>query len=416
MSIWGERARSLFGGGPKYVPLPRAVVSAALQETAQHPGSFGGQIPQLRRALAAHQQAWSVFHERQIAWMLRHSDFVGGLLSDPDARASWIVWGDRIEKAVSDLTEVEKEKCSTMGRTARRAWCTLVDDWIAGNQTRVETIQRSYGAWQNVLTMRPITALDWWRDTQEASHPVILSMAALQKKMNLLYNITHPLDLRVREIMLEIQRVSEGIHRVTPWIQLIVRGLLEGELWTACLEHVRQREFRVRELMASTGIQELFNAHERGLNASLRIVGADTPAAKLVNEWFTEMMGYAWWIGDDMPSIVRRCVGQETGDCMRIGPSEIAALTAQMDRAAAIVTDSVRRIFIGMWNALPALSVLFVVELIMLLCGVRVIAQPQPPPLLLPPVPPQGPILFHLENTTPKRKKRPTRQLFLTHE
>jgi hypothetical protein len=404
MTVWGERARSLFGS-PAHTQLPRAVVSAALQETARHPGSFGGQVPQLRRAIAAHQQSWATLHEREIAWMLRFSDFVGGLIADPTAREEWVSWGSQLEDAVANHTAAVGLRCAKMKAATWPTYCASVEQWIQGNETVVAYYQDGYSAWQQVLTMRRVSALDWWRATQGRTSQVLLHLALFQKKMDMLYNISVAQDQRLRNLIIEINRFGDTIPGVNQWIRQVVVWLLEGELWAACLEHVRQRENRVRDLMVTTGIQELFQAHDRALNASLRLVTTEEEQKK-VTAWFGEMAGYAWWMGDDMSTTVRRCIGQDTGDCGRIGPTEIAAMTEQMGRAAAIASDTVRRIFIGMWNALPAVGVLFIIELMtMIFSGIRI--QPQPVMLPPPPTPPAlAPVVFQLES-----KRRPKRRI-----
>ena len=42
-----------------------------------------------------------------------------------------------------------------------------------------------------------------------------------------------------------------------------------------------------------------------------------------------------------------------------------------MDEQSRIVADWTRRLFIGMWNALPAVGLLFVVETVVLVLGMR---------------------------------------------
>jgi hypothetical protein len=114
--------------------------------------------------------------------------------------------------------------------------------------------------------------------------------------------------------------------------------------------------------MMAAGIQDMLNAHERIFNASLRV----TKETKTVQEWFGEMASYAWWLGDDIPNIVRRCISQETGDCKRIGPTEIATLSAQMLEQRRIINDWTRRVFIGMWNGMPVVFLLFLLEIVVL--------------------------------------------------
>jgi hypothetical protein len=117
--------------------------------------------------------------------------------------------------------------------------------------------------------------------------------------------------------------------------------------------------------MITAGVNELTLVNERVLNASLLTVSGATERATVQN-WFAEMSSYAWWLPDDIVSLVRRCIAQEAGDCTRIGPTEITAISVQIGEQSKIVEDWVRRIFIGMWNAMPALAVLLAVELIVI--------------------------------------------------
>jgi len=130
------------------------------------------------------------------------------------------------------------------------------------------------------------------------------------------------------------------------------------------------RESRVRRLMISAGVQELFTVHERIMNASL-VITSNAAEVRLIQDWFGEMSGYAWWLPEDIPTLVRRCIGQEAGDCSRIGPTEIVALSSQIAERSRIVEDWIRRIFIGMWNGLPAIGLLFAVELVILCMSMR---------------------------------------------
>jgi hypothetical protein len=138
-------------------------------------------------------------------------------------------------------------------------------------------------------------------------------------------------------------------------------------------------------MMVRAGVQELWTAHERALNASVKgLSAADT---KVVQDWFGEMMGYAWWLGDDLLPLVRRCLGQQHGDCIRVGPTEITALSAQLIERSKIVEDWVRRVFIGMWNGLPAVALVFLVEMVLVCMPKRLplVSYPYPQEPVQPP-------------------------------
>jgi len=214
---------------------------------------------------------------------------------------------------------------------------------------------------------------------------------------NRLYDVLTPSDVRI-PLIRDSHRVFVFAVSNSSWTRRLVDSLLEGELWTSCLEHVRDREGRVRDLMIGAGVQELFQTHERIMNASLRAAG---PAGEqLVYDWFGEMATYAWWMSEDMPAIVRRCMGQEGGDCVRIGFSEITAMRDRADERARIVDDWSRRVLIGMWNALPALSLLILLEVLVLCLDRRLPIQQLPP----------QEIVLKLDRPKPVRRSR-TRRL-----
>jgi hypothetical protein len=155
------------------------------------------------------------------------------------------------------------------------------------------------------------------------------------------------------------------------------------------MDHVMAREGRVRELMTATGINDLLKTHDLILNASLRTV-TQTEERRMIQDWFAEAANYAWWLGEDIPGIVRRCLAQTAGDCTRIGPTEIVTLTAQQDTRMRIVEDWSRRILIGLWNGLPAIGLILVLEVVLLCVDRRM---PLPPPHHLLPQKPQVMIL-----------------------
>ena len=224
-----------------------------------------------------------------------------------------------------------------------------------------------------------------------------------------LHDVTEPSDGRLAFLVGQTHNIAWNltVGYGNHWLRRLLESLLITDVWTGCLDHVLQRESRVRRLMVAAGVQELFTVHERILNASL-VVTTNAMETRLLQDWFGEMASYAWWLPEEVPSLVRRCVGQEAGDCIRIGPTEIVALSSQIAERSRIVEDWVRCVFIGMWNSLPAICLLFVVEIIMVCLSMRLPAVYLPQQLpQLPQLPqPQQPLL---ENEP--RRPRPRRQI-----
>jgi hypothetical protein len=389
MTAWGERlgegARSLFWRDPKFVALPRALVVAALRETARHPGLHS--LPPLRAALAEHEAAAAVFREAEVAWQLAHGDLIGGVLTE--GRGVWASARSDREAAEAKVAAAEKGIC----RIPRMdpAGCAAAAASVAAAQAALAVTEERHYAWERVLRMTSFgddagpDTLGW--RTAIGIGEVTEVILDLREALETLHDVRSPTDRRVRELLRMADSVSVGEaenETGSRWISRLTTSLLRGEIWAACLRHVRRRETRVRELMAATGVQELFNVQDRVQNASLR-VAASAAERDLVTSWFGEMASYAWWPSDDMPTIVRRCLAQEGGDCVRIGPTEVNALASTLDEQSRIVADWTRRLFIGMWNALPAVGLLFVVEFVVLLVGGRrpMVAAVAPQPVMI---------------------------------
>jgi hypothetical protein len=370
LSVWGETLgegmRTLFGGSPS-VTIPRAMVVAAVQETARKPGFMGSAAPQMRKALRAVQDSWTVFSDAHVEWMLRHAAIVGGLQADPAGRALWFPWSSRVAAAETAALKAKSQICGPLGLTDE---CKRRKEVAAISEETLVAVRKGKAAWKRLLAMESgWTTQDWWMDTNQ--YGLIGDLSAFYKNLTLLHDVASRADPRVGFLLDRIRSMSKVmVAEGDGWRRNLVESLLTADLWTTCLDHVRARENRIRELMATTGIQELFNVHDRLLNASLRIMSG-TKDRDLVATWFGEMGAHAWWVPEDMPAIVRRCVGHEGGDCRRVGATEIAALTSQADVAASIVQDWTRRVFIGMWNALPAVGLLFIVEFAVLCLGIR---------------------------------------------
>lgn len=365
MSVWKENlaegARSWFRAAPKFIPLPRVIVQSALRETALHPGIQV--VPKLQATLKSYQRTWSLFREEEIRWMLTHSALIGGVVSDPAARALWEELPMELALMEADVVAARKKECHV------RMLNTMLCDAVIAERRRLEALaeqqRRRIRHWQQIIDMdRRLSAHEWWDSTST-------SFKAIADAIARLHDIECTIDPRLDQVFeLVATTVDELTYQSNIWLHRLLLSLLQGEVWAGCLEHVRQREGRVRDLMMVAGIQDMVNAHDRVLNASLRVVSAGDEKG-LVLDWFGEMSGYAWFLPDDLPSLVRRCVGQVGGDCVRIGPTEIVDLMAKAAEGSKILADWTRRLFIGLWNALPIVGMLFVMELIVLCVQMR---------------------------------------------
>lgn len=359
MSIWKESLLTsvqTLWTTQTHVPLPRAFVVAAIRETTRHPGLHT--LPPLRRNLAEHMRRWEAFRDMEVRWMLRHTDLVGALATE--GRDSWITWSLERKGILTTIENHTRTYCKILPSTR----CIERTKIIANAEKRLAIVARADEAWKQVLRMDPtLSLLEWWKAIAGlADASFQSSIYEYYNALQTLHDITWPSDSRIRLRELDAQKIS-GMVLHDIWIRKIINSLLVRDLWASCLDHLRRRESRIHELMTAAGIQDMVNTHERILNASLRAIDQQN---QIVQEWFAEAYGYAWWLPDEIPSIVRRCIKHTVGDCTRIGSTEIISLSAQYDERARIIGDWTRRIFLGLWNALPGLALLFILELIVL--------------------------------------------------
>ena len=376
----GATTRSLFSSTQAFVSLPRVIVQAALKETALHPGIQV--VPKLQQTLKLHQRTWDLFREEEVSWMLRHADLVGGVLSDPEARQLWTAWDQTLNYSQAALNASRAAVCIVKAMDPTLCNAKAAD--VVRYKSMAGRAQEAVNRWNEILYLhRGVSTRAWWSaifSNANASQHFSEFATAVAR----LHDIDKPSDGRLKNLTILVSETTIWLARgKSPWLYRLLQSLLTGEMWAGCLEHVRLREGRVRDLMMLAGIQDMESAHERVLNASLRVVSSDADR-RLVQDWFGEMSGYAWWLSDDLPSLVRRCVGQEAGDCTRIGPTEIATLSAKIAERERIIGNWTRRIYIGMWNAMPIIGILFVLELVLLCVDRRAPSAPSyPQPLVL---------------------------------
>ena len=325
-------------------------------------------VPKLQQTLKLHQRTWDLFREEEIRWMLEHSALIGGVTSDPDARALWAGLNRELNRTETAMAAARGRLCRV--RALDPVVCDEAAAAVADYEATAAAQRNAIERWRQVVDMdRWVSARDWWLATGPAAgESGQIGFLEIAHAVARLHDIESPRDPRLTQAFELVANASHVPKNL--WRQRLLWSLLQGEVWAGCLEHIRLREGRVRELMMVAGIQDMLNAHERVLNATLRVVGT-ADEKRLVNNWFGEMSGYAWFLPDDLPSLVRRCVGQDSGDCTRIGPTEIVDLTAKAAEGSKIVADWTRRLFIGMWNALPIVVVLFVLELVVMCLELR---------------------------------------------
>ena len=375
----GATTRSLFSSAPAFVSLPRVIVQAALKETALHPGIQV--VPKLQQTLKLHQRTWDLFREEEVSWMLRHADLVGGVLSDPEARQLWTTWDQTLNYSQAALNASRGAICIV--KVMDPILCNAKSADVVRYESMTRKAQEAVNRWNEILYLhRGISTKAWWSAIFSNAN-VSQRFSQFSTAVARLHDIDKPSDGRLKNLTILISETTTWLARgKSPWLHRLLESLLTGEMWGGCLEHVRLREGRVRDLMMLAGIQDMESAHERVLNASLRVVSSETDR-RLVQDWFGEMSGYAWWLSDDLPSLVRRCVGQEAGDCTRIGPTEIVTLSAKIAERERIIGNWTRRIYIGMWNAMPIVGILFLLELVLICVDRRAPYQQMQQPIVL---------------------------------
>lgn len=340
--------------------IPRAFVVAALRETVKHPDLHT--LPILQRARAEHHRAWDAFRVVEAEWMLTHATLIGAVRAE--GRDLW-------ESVRATHTEAER-----MVQIARDQQCliplgnhcSVADARLQSAMSTAVAAEKSVRAWERLLEIeRDLTLQEVWGFV--FGRP-INEITPFTDAFVFLHNVSHPSDPRIQELMQRADRIAAGFA-VTEhtWYQQLAYSLLMRDLWAICLQYIQQREKRIHEMMVSAGIQDLFETHARIQTAAAAAATvADTATVQL---WFDTAAAYAWWLPEEIPSIVQRCIRNSNGECRRIGPTEIASLMAQYDERERIRKDWSRRLFIGMWNAIPAVTLLFVLEVTVLCIPIR---------------------------------------------
>jgi hypothetical protein len=120
------------------------------------------------------------------------------------------------------------------------------------------------------------------------------------------------------------------------------------------MSHAIHQDIQIHQLLDRSGIIEVQQIRERIYNLS--VSGLESTDLSMIGPWFDEAATWSWWLPDTIPAIVRRCVTQTTGDCKRIGSTEIDSLMSR-----SVVSKSIHT---GLWSGLPLVLCIFAGELL----------------------------------------------------
>jgi len=334
--------------------LPRCIVRSLIKETARHPELKTA--PALQEALSIHERVMTEFRQTEMAWLLQHVDIVTMVANEKQSMIA--TWAERVDTVEKQLASEKKKFCMTQSSE-----CRIQREYLENEK---QIAERGRQLWKQVLSIEEtgISVTEFIESSQEIC--IVASWKeAWQKALAELHRVTDWNDSRLWQMQRQAMEMVTSLLWPDVIIIRLIDSLFQGEIWGACRQHLQRREMRLRGLASSVGLANLHAAQEKEMNASLRLVsGANEEMT--VRTWFAEIAVNGWWPGADIPGLVRRCLSIETGECVRVGSTEIAALSAQHGESLRLADDWSRRLFIGMWNALPALAVIMIVEVVCL--------------------------------------------------
>ena len=327
-----------------WIGIPRIFVQVAIKETQRHPGTI--KIPVIQKRIAVLQRSLQGLREADLLWSLDYSELVSAILADDTALYLWKPVVDLKYILADEVKQLQSDEMSTCS-----IWVTERCNYLRGRIIikRRELADATAAAkpWLDLLDFKRIRADE-----------IFSNLTDFYRSLKSLHNVTGPTDPRINRLK---------PYSDESWTSRIQTTLMMGDLWDACLYYVMQQDSRVHRLLVSAGYQEMRNTHERIQNMSL----SDLTEAqkKIAVVWFDEAVSWSWWVSEEMPALVKRCVNQNRGDCTLIGPTEISSLMARMAVGRQIAEDWSRCVLIGLWNGMPVVAILFVLELILIFVG-----------------------------------------------
>jgi hypothetical protein len=313
--------------------IPRAFVVEAIKETQKHPRLL--EIPKIQARLVEIQKTLDYVRKADLAWRLEFQDLITSL----QVKQPWKTAVDRLEylkkKEVKVSCWLPTQACREVIRKA-------------GNlQTQIRFAAKN--PWLSLMRFEAVKASAFIRSQYLMSPRLSQEVHGLYKAFEGLYNVTAE-DSRVPSLTKTIDRLSWSFKSRSK----LIKTLMLGDLWAACMSHAIQHDTRIHSLLDRSGIIEVQQIRERIYNLS--VSGHAANDLSVIAPWFDEAATWSWWLPDTIPAIVRRCLTQKTGDCKRIGSTEIDSLMSQSDMS--------KSIHVGLWAGVPIVLCIFAGELL----------------------------------------------------
>jgi hypothetical protein len=313
--------------------IPRVFVQEAIKETQKHPRLL--EIPTIQKRLVEVKHTLDYLRKSQLLWRLDVQDIITSLQVEKP-------WRHAVSRVKELQKKVGKESCWLPTQGCR-------EKLRLANQVKNQIRSAKEDPWLSLMRYETVTAMSFIQHNYIMSRILSDEVHGLYKAFEDLYNVTAE-DARISSLSKTIDRLSWSFKGRSQ----LVKILMLGDLWSACMSHTISQDHRIHSLLDRSGIIEVQHIRERIYNVS--VSGLTSIDHSMVSTWFDEAGIWSWWLPDTIPAIVRRCVTQTTGDCKRIGSTEIDSLMSRSDMS--------KSIHVGLWSGLPLVLSIFASELL----------------------------------------------------
>ena len=324
---------SLFTVPTLFGHIPRVFVLEAIKETQRHPRLL--EIPRIRLRLTDVQHTLDYLRKSELSWRLDFQDIITRLhVTQPWRHAVGRL--DSLQKKVVKVScWLPTQACLTLKRKARNL------------QIQIRLAKEN--PWLSLMRFEAVKASAFIQSQYRMTPRLSEEVHTLYETFNSLYNVTAE-DPRIPVLIHRIERISLGFRSQNQ----LLNSLFLGDLWASCMSHAIAQDHRIHSLLDRSGIIEVRQIRERIYNTS--VIGLSHDDLSVIVAWFDEATTWSWWLPDTIPAIVRRCLTKTTGECKRIGSTEIDSLMSRSDVPKSIHT--------GLWSGLPLVLCIFAGELV----------------------------------------------------